>query len=65
MEKLSLKQARNLSGLSRKKVAEALGVDPSTIWNWEIGKTAPDTIKFMKMCQLYGVSIDQIFLTSR
>ena len=65
MEALTLKQARNLRGMSRKAVADALGVDPSTIWNWETGKTYPDIPKFMKLCQLYGVSIDQIFLPSQ
>lgn len=36
-----LKAYRRIHGLSQKKLAVALGVDPSTLARWELGKSQP------------------------
>lgn len=58
----TLKQARNLSGLSRKKVSQEIMVDIKTIKNWEDGVTSPNARTFVNLCKLYGVSPSDIFL---
>lgn len=39
--KFTLMQWRKIAGLSRGELAEAVRRDPSTIYNWETGKTQP------------------------
>jgi transcriptional regulator with XRE-family HTH domain len=48
-----LKTYRMRMGLSQKKLAEKLGIDPSTIMNWERGKHKP--------VNTYQKLLDQIF----
>ena len=36
-----LRQIRAYLGLSRRQMAEKIGVDYDTIWNWESGKSIP------------------------
>lgn len=60
--RLTLKQARNLCGLSRQKVGEEIQTDSKTIINWENGKSYPNAKKFLMLCQLYGVSPNDIIL---
>ena len=38
---MSLKMLRIMAGLTQEKLAEVLDVVPSTISNWETGKTKP------------------------
>ena len=60
--RLTLKQARSLSGLSRDDVGKEIKADRKTIENWETGKTSPNAKKFVALCQLYGVSPNDIIL---
>ena len=59
---ITLKQARNLRGLSRQSVADTLNVHVSTLINWENGKSSPPAKTFMQLCSIYGTSPDYIFL---
>lgn len=59
---ISLEAARVNAGLSQKDAATMLGVNVTTLSNWERGKTSPDADKFKKMCEVYGCPIDLIFL---
>ncbi len=59
---LTLKQARNISGLSREKVGKEINADRKSIANWESGKTYPNAKMFMALCKLYGVSPSDIIL---
>jgi DNA-binding XRE family transcriptional regulator len=58
----SLAQMREQLGLTQKQVADALGVDPRTVLNWENGHHEPRlTIRQVKsLCQLLGKAIDEI-----
>ena len=40
--------SRKLSGLSQRKYARLIGVDPSTLGKWERSKTKPSSDKFAK-----------------
>ena len=40
---------RKLHGLSQKKFARLLGIDPSTLGHWERGKTKPNPDKLTKL----------------
>lgn len=57
---VSLKAARVNANLTQKKSARELGVDVSTLQNWEHGKTFPDADQIEKICRLYAVPYDCI-----
>ena len=59
---ITLKAARVNCGLRQHEAAKQLGVDKSTLGNWENGKTFPTADRLAQMCKLYGVGIDDIFL---
>lgn len=60
MLKISLRAARVNVGLSQKAVAERLGVSNKTISNWENGVTFPPADIIPAICELYGVSYDNL-----
>jgi len=61
MEKtMSLKEARGSVGLTQLQAADALGVAPSTLRNWENGITFPKQPAIEKMCILYKVRYDEV-----
>lgn len=55
-----LRELRLQAGLSQKQVYEILGVSQSTFSSWEVGKSEPDAITFLKLCKIYN--IDDILL---
>ena len=57
--------ARINAGLSQTEAARRLGVDQSTVSNWETGKKAPRASKLAGMADLYGCTIDELFGRSR
>lgn len=57
---MKLKELRLQAGLSQKQVYEILGVSQSTFSSWEVGKSEPDAITFLKLCKIYN--IDDILL---
>lgn len=60
--KITLEAARVNAGLTQKDVAKKLGKSNKTVGNWENGKTKLDIGNFNSLCDLYGVSKDDIFL---
>lgn len=65
MYTVSLKAARINADLTQKEVANLMGVNVSTLVNWESGKTSPGIDQFSKLCKLYECPIDAIFLPKR
>ena len=47
-------------GLSLNEVAEYLGLDPATIYNYESGKTNIRYTDVWKLADLYGVGMDEM-----
>lgn len=58
--KLTLKAARVNVGYTQKEAAKELGVSNVTLGNWENGTAFPDIQQVGKLCELYGVSYDNI-----
>lgn len=46
---------RNRTGLSRRKVAQILGVHRETVGRWESGKRYPEISKFKKIYETLGI----------
>lgn len=60
MSEITLKAARVNAGYTQAEVAEKIGVAPSTVRNWESGKTFPKQPAIELMCVLYGTTYDNI-----
>lgn len=52
---------RELSGLSQKEFAQKLGVTPSRVSNWEQGANCPTIDILFDVCNVLGVSINDIY----
>lgn len=58
--RMSLKAARTNSNLTQEEVAMRLRVTKKTVSSWENGKTLPALDKIEAICELYGLSYDDI-----
>lgn len=59
--KVSLKAARVNAGMTQTEAAIAIKVNPTTLGNWEKGKSSPPADKANLLCELYGATMDDIF----
>lgn len=62
---ISLPAARINAEMTQKEVAEAMGVDRSTVGRWEKGEKVPDYDEAKKLAEIYGLSVDNIFFGKR
>lgn len=60
MLRMSIRAARVNVNLSQKEAAEHLGVSNKTLGSWENGITYPPADKIPEICELYGVSYDDL-----
>lgn len=51
---------RERVGYSQKEVAEYLGIDRSTLANYELGKTQPNAQVMILLCFLYHVTAEEM-----
>lgn len=61
----SIKAARVNAGYTQKQAAQALGVSETTVIKWEKGTSIPLADKFVEMCRLYNVPMDEILLPTK
>lgn len=59
-EKMTLKVARAVSGISQKQLAKQIGVSASTISSWENYTSYPDARQINKILQVLNVSYSDI-----
>ncbi|MDQ0153689.1 DNA-binding XRE family transcriptional regulator [Moryella indoligenes] len=59
---ISLEAARVNAKLSQEDVAKKIGKSRQTIALWEAGKVKLDRANFYMLAEIYGLSIDDIFL---
>lgn len=60
--RISLASARTNSKMTQREWAKAIGVDVSTIGNWENGRSEPTATQLRKISELSGIPIDFIFV---
>lgn len=65
MPTYTLKQARNLAGMTLAQVGQAIDKAPQTVSYWENGTTAISATDFVELCKMYNVSTDQIILPEK
>ena len=58
--KITLASARVNAGLTQWQASIKLGISKRTLSNWERGITVPSADKIDSICDLYGVSYDNL-----
>lgn len=56
----TLEACRINKKLTQEQAGELIGVHVSTIKSWESGRTYPNQPQIEKICEVYGVSYDNI-----
>ena len=54
--------ARVNARMNQREFAEFMGVDVSTVTNWEKGKTEPSASQLRKISEVSGIPMDFIFV---
>ena len=62
MPSISLAAARVNANMTQDEVAKAMNVSKSTIINWEKGRNSPKYSQMVKLCEIYKMPLDYIFL---
>lgn len=65
LPKISLAAARTNACLSQAELAESMGVDKTTIWNWENEKSEPSASQLRKISEISGIPMDFIFVPDK
>ena len=60
--KISLAAARINANMLQSDTAKEMNVTPNTVSNWETGKTAPTVLQMQKMCQIYKMPFDFVYV---
>lgn len=60
--RIKLAACRVNTGMNQAEFAEELGIDRSTVANWEAGKTEPSATQLRRISELSGIPIDFIFV---
>ena len=63
--RISLAAARVNAKMNQREMAEFIGVDISTITNWEKGKSEPTTSQLRKISEVAGIPMDYIFVSEQ
>ena len=56
----NIRAYREAAGMYQSDLGKALGVSAQAVSKWELGKAEPDSESIMQMCQLFGVTADQL-----
>lgn len=63
--RIKLPAVRANAGMNQREWAKALGVDTSTVSEWENGKREPSFQKIRIMSRLSGIPLDLIFIPKK
>ena len=56
---------RHERGMTQRELAEALGLSNRTISKWECGDGLPDLANILPLCELLGVTADELLRGGR
>jgi transcriptional regulator with XRE-family HTH domain len=57
LDRVQLRQKRKEKGLTRKQLADILGVNKSAVGQWELGRTSPKPSNLEKIVKLLGKDV--------
>jgi transcriptional regulator with XRE-family HTH domain len=60
-----LYELRKQKGLSQEELANRLNASRQTVSKWEVGDSTPDMEKLVAICDLFGISLDELVLDKK
>lgn len=63
--RISIKAARVNADMTQEEMANVLGVNKTTIVNWESGASEPKISQLHRISELSGIPIDFIFVPTK
>ena len=61
---MRIKEIREARGMTRKQIADAVGVSEVAVYYWENGRQKPSADKLPKLAELLGCTIDELYRAS-
>lgn len=58
-------ECRKGKGLTQAKLAEALGITDRAVSKWETGKSMPDASLMLPLCEILGISVNELLSGER
>ena len=58
----TVRELREAAGLTQLELAVRVGVTPSTVYNWESGRSEPRVSQLRRVAEAFGVKMDDIEL---
>lgn len=58
-------ELRKVKGYSQEDIANKLNVSRQTISKWETNQSLPDSDKIVPLCELFGISTDELLMNKR
>ncbi len=62
---LFIAKLRKESKMTQKELAEKIGVTDRAISNWENGRRIPDVSLYQKICETFGITLNELFSGER
>lgn len=62
LERITIKVARTIAGLSQQKLAEKMGVSRDTVAKWEADKMGISGKNLQRLCEVTGFKAEDIIL---
>ena len=57
---MAFKNARIKAHLTQQEAADKIGVHQTAIAAWETGRARPRAAKLMKVCEIYGCTLEEL-----
>lgn len=62
LERITIKAARVIAGLTQAELAEKMGISRDTVTKWECGKMGMNGKNLQRFCEVTGFRADEIIL---
>ena len=59
-KKKTFTELRETAGIGQRELARSLGLDPGTVWRWEVGRTEPRLRQLRTLAETLGCSVDDL-----
>ena len=56
----SIQRQRVAHGMSQAALAQSLGISRQSVAKWEAGKSRPELAKMIRLCSLFGCTMDEL-----
>lgn len=59
--RVNIIQNRERLGINQTALGEMVNVKKTTVSSWERGQSAPDIVTLYSLCQIFGITLDEMY----